>query len=412
MPDTRVRMLGIAAAIVAVAFCGPRAESQKNTTKVGAGMVSGQVSCADTNAPARFAVVTLEPMPGTRVKTNAVAGADGQSNATAMTDLDGRFALDNVPVGRYFVLGSLAGYVNPLARFDASQLQEMSEATVKELSKLVPVVTIEAGTDATVTLRLEHASEVGGTVLYDDGSPAVGLQVELLRKEASGELAQVRSEMIDGLGEFGSHATTDDRGHYRMIGTPPGEYTVHLTMPLQQVSVSGLLGGSGSSISVKGDEGGRLSLYTGNKFRKKDAVFTKVGEGETVGGLDFTIPVVGLHSVNGAVTTLSDGRGVNGGQVELLYADDREVAKTTRLGEDGEFQFVFVPEGNYVLRMAGAENAEESRDRVYATNPAAGDPTSDPSSPGAEMPVVVDGDVSGVSLVVKQAPVKTVAAQP
>ena len=375
------------------------------------GEVSGQVSCADTNAPARFAVVTLEPMPGTRAKAYPATGADAQSNATAMTDLEGRFQLDKVPVGRYFVLASLPGYVNPLARFDAAQLQEMSEATAKELAKLVLVISVEAGTAANVTVRLEHASEVSGTVLYDDGSPAVGLHVELLRKDSMGELSPVKSEMIDGLGEFGSHATTDDRGHYRMIGTPPGEYTVHLTMPMSQVSVSGLLGGTGSSVSVNGDEGGRLSLYTGNKFRKKDAVFTKVGDGETVGGQDFTIPVVGLHSVSGTVTAISDGKGVSGGQVELLYADDREVAKTTQLGDEGEFTFVFVPEGNYVLRMRGAENAEATRNQAYSTNPGVPNPTADPDATGAETPVVVDTDVSGVSLVVKEAPVKKAAAQ-
>lgn len=392
------------------AFAGGQ-DIPKAGTAIASGQVSGLVTCADTNAPARFAVVTLEPMPGTRAKANSGSGADVQGNATTVTDLEGRFVLESVPVGRYFVLASLAGYVNPLARFDSSQLQNMSDVSAKELGKLVPVVVIEAGTAANVTMRLEHASEVSGTVLYDDGSPAVGLPVELLRKEANGELAQVRSEMIDGLGEFGAHATTDDRGHYRMIGTPPGEYTVHVTLPSQQVSVSGLLGGVGRSVSVNRNEGGQLNLYAGSKFRKKDAVFSKVGEGEMVGGVDFTIPVAGLHTVSGSVTSVEDGRGLSG-EVELLYADDREVAKTTHLGDEGEFQFVFVPEGSFILRMKGAESAEEPRDKVFSTNPSLAVPEAEPTVTAAEVGVLVQGDVSGVSLVVKDAAGVKAAAQP
>lgn len=372
--------------------------------------MAGQVSCADTNAPARFAVVTLEPLPGSRAKASGSAGADAAPNATAMTDLEGRFELAGVPAGRYFVLGSLPGYVNPLAHFDSAQLQEMSDATVKDLAQRVPVVDVEAGTAATVTLTLEHASEVSGTVLFDDGSPAVGLHVELLHKEASGELAKVHSEMIDGLGEFGAHATTDDRGYYRMIGTPPGEYTVQVTLPMKRVTVTGLLGGNGSMMLENGEEGGRLSLYTGNRFRKKDAVFVKVGAGENLGSQDFKIPVAGLHSVTGTVTAMSDGRSVNGGQIELLYADDRAVAKTAHVEEDGTFQFMFVPQDNYILRMAGAESAEEPRDKSYATDPTVSNPEADPNAGGAEMPVAVDADVSGVNLVVKKQPPAKAAA--
>ncbi len=406
------RRLGTSTALLVLLITGSQSVlSQKAASRVdsGTGTVSGQVSCMDTNAPARFAVVTLEPMPGERHSSEGASEGNFATNSTATTDMQGRFVMDKVAVGRYYVLASLPGYVNPLAGFEAKQLSAMDEETQKELAKRVQIIRVDANQVVTVALQLEHASEVSGAVLYDDGSPAVGIRMQLLRRKKDGEMSEVNSELIKGLSSFGSDTFTDDRGRYRLIGTPPGKYTVKATLPALEIAVGGLLGGSGSSVSVRGDQSAQFSLYLGDKFRAKSARVFQVGRGEQIGGLDFTIPVNGLHTVTGTLTAAHDGHLLNFGEVELLFADEREQARSTHVELDGSFRFSFVGEGKYILRASGAEDGEvvESPSGPFASVKA----HSMKAYGEVEIPLMVQSDVSGLVLSAPDAAVNT-AAQP
>lgn len=376
------------------------------------GAVTGQVTCADTNAPARFAGVTLEPVLEGKDTAAQKEKQDTGTNATATTDLDGRFELDKVAVGRYYLLGTMAGYLNPLARFDQEQLHAMSEETRKELSKVVPIVDVEAGQAAAVTLRMERASELSGTVLYDDGSPAVGLEVQLLRKDKDGKLAPVNSELIDWMGIYQfPNAMTDDRGRYRVIGTPPGEYAVRASLPTGKISVGGLLSG-GASISTNSsdEEGGNLSVYSGDVFRRKSAKTLKIGESDQADGVDIKIPLAGLHTVRGTVTAKRDGHALNKGEVDLLYTDDEEPARHVRVGEDGSFQLNYVPEDKYILRVSSGADTEQVEIHPYPEMTVRQDKVIQ-SYGSVEMPLLVQGDVSGVELAAPDASAEKVAQQ-
>src|ERR1700722_10865873 len=134
---------GISASLLFSLSIAAFAQTSAKKAAPDTGSVTGEVSCADTNAPARFAVVTLEPEPGQK-KEEAMQAAGGtvaagdkvvaSYNATATTDINGRFVLNKVPVGRYYVIGDLAGYLNPLVQFDDEQLKAMTEETQKALA--------------------------------------------------------------------------------------------------------------------------------------------------------------------------------------------------------------------------------------------------------------------------------------
>ncbi len=408
MDKRRLICGSILLAISTAAFGQGTTKKPESTT----GTVSGSVTCADTNAPARFAVVTLERMPEEVSESGKKDKQEPTMNPTTTTDMEGRFFLDKVPVGHYYAVGRLAGYLNPLARFSEQQLQKMSDDTRKELAKAVPMVSVGANQGAAVSLRLEHASEISGTVLYDDGSPAVGLEVKLLRKDKEGKLVDLKMGAMNGLGLFGSTSTTDDRGHYRMIGVPSGDYTVSASLPTQTFSLAGLFGDE--SLTVVSQEGGGLSIYYGDTFRKKNAKIAKVGEGDQVGGLDITIAGNGLHSIRGTAVAKLDGHPVSRAHVELLYADDRELIRTEEIGrenehEDGSFEFSYVPAGQYILRLVDAIDTEKIERHEFNSNFT--DEKLIHRYDVTELPVTVQADVSGVELAAPETAGTKVAQQ-
>jgi hypothetical protein len=394
---------------ILLAFSGA-AFGQGTTKKPEAttGTVSGSVTCADTNAPARFATVTLERMPEEVAETGKKEKDGSGMNPTATTDMNGRFFLDKVPAGHYYAVGSLAGYLNPLAQFSEQQLQKMSDETRKELAKLVPMVNVGPNQGAAVSLRLEHASELSGTVVYDDGSPAVGLEVQLLRKDKDGKLADLKEGAVNGLALFGVGALTDDRGHYRMIGVPSGEYAVSATLPTQTISQAGLFGGE--SLTVVGQEGSGLSVYYGDTFRKKDAKIAKVGEGDQVGGLDITIAGNGLHVLRGTVAAKQDNHALGQAHVELLYADDREVVRSVDVHDaGGGFEFSYVPDGQYILHLSGAADIEKVEHHEFNSNWTENNVTRKYGE--VELPLTVQGDMNGVELVAPDIAANKTSAQ-
>jgi hypothetical protein len=278
----------------------------------------------------------------------------------------------------------------------------MSEETRKELAKAVPIVDVEANQAATVTLRLEHASEVDGTVLYDDDSPAVGLLVQLMQRDKDGKLKEIN------IGDDGVMARTDDRGHYRMIGTSVGSYLVRASLPTGSATLMGVYGGSSPNTSL--ENGGSPRIYLGDTFRNRDAKVVKVGEGDQVGGLDITIPVAGLHTVRGTVRAKRDGHALNRGQVELLYADDREPVRSVQVDSEGNFALTYVPEDRYILHLKGAADGEDVEIHPFQEMTVLqskvvrnyGD---------AEMPLIVQADVNGVDLAAPDAAAEKVASE-
>ena len=389
--------MAFAAVLIATAVAATQAQTAQKKAELATGAVVGQVSCSDTNAPARFAAVTLERIPDENEQADKAKEhpQDGElaMNATATTDLEGRFTMEKVPAGRYFVVGILSGYMGPLSRFDHDDLTKITEQTRKEMLRLVPTVTVEAGQTAQVVLRLDHASELSGTVLYDDGSPAIHLQVKLLRKKKNGEIASMDGIIIPG---FGAQVETDDRGRYRLIGLPPGEYAIVVTMRLEKVAFAGLLGNGGLSISSSCCEGGEVSIYSGSKFRKKEAKTIKVGEGEQLGGIDITIALTGLHKVQGAVTAKRDGHALNKGTVSLSYEDDGQEAQYAAVDRDGNFEFPYVPEDRYILRLSGGEDVDLIQKHQFNSN-FTEEKTLRKYGP-AEMPLLVQADMTSADL--------------
>ena len=217
---------------------------------------------------------------------------------------------------------------------------------------------------------------------YDDGSPAIGMHFGLLRKTAANDWTGVGLALFI---DWKIQSTSDGHGRYSLTNLPSGEYKVCALLPAV-------------------DEEAAPRVCLGNTFRSRNAAAIKVKAGETANSTDIVIPLSGMHQVAGVATAAIDGHALGRGKVQLLYADDREVARKTSLLEDGSFAFGFVPDGRYILQLSGAADAEQPPEGEAKT-------VAPQTYMEKEMPLLVAGDMETINLPVSARPTEKTPAQ-
>lgn len=362
--------------------CGGRHPPKKpDPTK---GTVTGIVICEDTGKPARFATVTLTAAPAKDAKDNDTGPLPALEEAD--TDLDGRFRMEAVEPGRYYAFATLEGYLDPERGMDFAKLEGLTDdrerglEAIREWKQQMVEVTVGAHRASEVTVRVTRAAEIAGLVTYEDGSPAIGMHFQLLRKTGTNSTG---TESWTGVGlalfsDWKIPATSDGHGRYSITNLPAGEYKVCALLPAD-------------------DEDSAPRVCLGNTFRSKNASTVKVQAGEIATGTDIVIPLTGLRQVVGTVTAVSDGHPLARAKVQLLYADDREVARKASLLEDGSFAFGFVPDSKYILQVSDAADAAPNGDGQQKHIPAQ-------TYLDKEMTLVIAADMDDVNLALAATP--------
>jgi hypothetical protein len=148
------------------------------------------------------------PVRGARVTLNSASGS--LPGRTATTDEAGRFVFLDLPVGRYDLQASKAGFVttNFGARRPGGDGTPVSIADGQQITGL--------------TISMPRGSAVSGIVLDESGRPLPGVFVNLMRFGYS----PTTGERTLGNATSSSGTETDDRGTWRIWGLPPGEYLV------------------------------------------------------------------------------------------------------------------------------------------------------------------------------------------
>lgn len=373
------------------------------------GYATGHVTCSDTQRPARLAQVRFVPMPGTtqpatekqapKSKMNWLQTSQlfGSELNPVETDVNGDFTARNLKPGRYVVRVDLDGYVTPLLSMAPSDFEQPDEAARQRMTRELQIVDVRPRSETRVDVTLQRGATLGGTVRFDDGSPAIGIATELLTKSKAGKWESAR---LSGL----RYGNTDALGRYEVDGVPPGDYLVRAQLALNEFS-NGVLPMNGNQVHIQMTKTiFSLPVYTGSVLRERDATPVEVKDSGEYSGNDITLPISKLHRVSGAV--MGGGHALNGGKLVLQYADDHsEVATVDISREDRQFHFPYVPEGSYVLSV------EEARDVTEVEVP---------NAPGVlpkthleertvrtygktDQPLIVQSDVEGVLATVPEA---------
>ena len=336
----------------------PAADSQE---KQFFGRVTGRVFCHDTGEPARFAGVQLlaekpakQATPDLaalgknadfgKLMASALSTALKGSNLSTVTGLDGTFSLEKVPAGTYYVIPQFAGYLSPASGYSQKERMKPDDAMLAAVESTAQKIVVGPDQAVNVTVELERGATLSGRVTYDDGSPAAGVATVLMVRQKDGKWKELGSVGV-------IPAATDDVGRFRFSGILPGQYAVRATLPVAQA----LIGIGPGALSMHMNTGDMLTVYSGGAMREKDVKPIELTAGAQRDDVEVIFPLNGLHTVSGSVVAKSDNHSLNAGIVELEDPDTKAQVRMAVIGQDGTFQFNYLPDGTYVLKVSGAD---------------------------------------------------------
>lgn len=333
-------------------------------------VVSGRVVYDDTSRPVRRARVML-----------IVEGGPGRSEFAALTDARGEFSIWGVRPGTYYAFVDMPGVLSPVGFVSIEEMRAASGMPyLGEGRRFFDLVEVDGKEDVTVTVHARRGASIAGRVSYADGDPAVNVNVSLMRRSADG---RVRKYMVGANAAALSGLRTDDRGMFRLMGLPPGEYLVGVSEPVNHGPV-GL--GTNMEDELPGMLRGMftpqlLMTFYPSATSVKEAGVVKVAVGDERADVDITIPERDLRIVGGVVRAHRGGRPVRGARVSITRRDDPLAPSGPTAGyystsdyepnsmttdNEGRWWFVEIPDGPYVINVKPPEEYEESP--VVASN--------------------------------------------
>ena len=373
------------------------------------GIVTGRVFCGDTGRPARFASVSLMPVPEpaqTKLNKTGLGSTSKPAPGTTTTSvavdttLDGSYTLTHIAPGTYYVIVRQGGYISPLNMFSKKQLDQPTDQERALIDDALPRVHVEQDSTAHADVQLQRGAAVSGTISYDDGSPAANVTVSLRHKDENDKWVSI--PIVQG-----SHDVmfvTNDRGYYRLASLLPDTYLLEANLNL----------GDEKSRTTS-DSAGHTSQYVMKSFRSslsfygngtpnidQATSFTLRGDEERT-GQDITIPISKLHKLLGRVAAGPNGHFVSAASIDLLSGSDKKWFSHADIErEDGLFHFEFVPEGDYTLRVTNARDVTWEPVAPQPGNTMPGPfPPSDKERVletygNVEMPLLLNGDMTDI----------------
>lgn len=372
--------------LVTVGTLGGVAQTAAANANAGVGYVTGSVYCTDTNLPARDAQIDLDPWP---------AKQPGNLHSTAaFTDLTGRFRTIGLAPGQYVLSTNLGGYLEIAPSLLDDPWVKDSPKAQRDIESRFTIVTVVANQTANVALEIERGTEIRGTVMYDDGSPAINLPITFGRKPPPARGKDQPPSLFGGPIPDCCRRT-DNHGRFEIPGVFPGLYQISVLVPTFSAADD-----TDDFARNLEQTSGALRIYADGSFEASRAHGVQVHEGDAEEDVNITIPLSALHTVQGEIVLKGLGSAPAAAAIQLLYADTRELARIA-IARDGTFQLNYVPEGSYILRVAAS--TLPAFPTMHFCPPDCGRPDKPVFGPSIDVPLVVAGDVSDLVVTVPAA---------
>ena len=312
------------------------------------GVLLGLLSCGSLEAqvpPNGKAAGTKEKEETCRISGMVVKLADGTPLKNATVQLtndadrehiiatksgsDGRFALKNVPAGRYKLVVSRNGYVSA----------EYGQKKPADPGGVFALASGEIRQD--LLFKLIPAAVIAGRVFDEDGEPAPRVSV-VASREVYHQGRRTRASTAG--------SETDDLGQYRLFGLAPGRYYVSASQPTWGTTTGDREFAGGAENEA---EKAYAKTYYPSTPDPGKAVLISVKEGEEIPGTDIALKQVVVHRIRGKVFNQMTRKGATEASLELVFRNPQlewdsgggqEVKKA-----DGSFEFPNVVPGSYEL---------------------------------------------------------------
>ncbi len=318
----------------------PRADAPRGTA-----VVRGQIVAADTGAPIRRAQVRI-------------SSAEAREGRLAATDAQGRFEIKELPAGRYTMTASKGGFVS--LQYGQRRPSESG----------MPIELGDGQTIDKLQIALPRGSVLGGRITDEFGEPVANAVVIAMRYSyAAG------GRRLTAAPGSNSRDSTDDQGHFRLFGLPPGEYFVSATLRT---------GGTEAADPAGETSGYAATYYPGTtNIAEAGRVTLAVSQENTT--VSFGLIATRLVRVSGTVLS-SDGAPASGSTVMLLPGGTtagrgaimQQGGAGGRTDRTGAFQLSNVAPGRYQVqarsggRAAGGEGEMARMDLVVGADDVTG----------------------------------------
>lgn len=298
-----------------------RAQTAPADAPKGTAILRGSIVAADNGSPIRRAQIR-------------VSAPDARESRVATTDAQGRFEIKELPAGRYTMTASKGGFVS----LQYGQRRPSESGTPIELS--------DGQTIDKLSIALPRGSVIGGRITDEFGEPVANASVTALRYVYAGGTRRMTPA--------GQNArdTTDDQGHFRLFGLPPGDYYVSATL---RTGVE--------ATDPSGETPGYAATYFPGTSNAAEASRVTLAVGQENTNVSFGLIATHLVRVSGQVLT-SQGTSASNGMIVLLPVNaggrpgqvfQQGGGGGGRIDATGAFRLTNVAPGRYQLQArAGA----------------------------------------------------------
>jgi hypothetical protein len=290
-----------------------------------------------------------------------IDAGDGHGERLAVTDQDGRFRFESVPVGRYLVRSTKLGWV---PSYYGSPRPGRPPGVR---------VAIERGAKVEIDIPMTPGSVIAGRIVDPDGRPMARQSPWLLESRMVGDRRMIsRTRFPYSVGSF--ERSTDDLGQFRLYGLPPGTYYLAVNPSMgsgtrlvtdSEVRWAIQPPGADREVPPLGAVVGYARLFYPGTPDPDAAMAITVGPGEVREGLEFQLQYSTVGRIDGVVLK-SDGSPGGGARVMLEPREPRVnlegSVRTTAADPQGRFFFNTVPPDDYRVSANAASGNAGVRD--------------------------------------------------
>lgn len=269
-----------------------------------------------------------------------------------ITDRSGKFVIPDLAEGTYHLAVSLNGYVKQ----DYGQRAFTGQGTTLNLMRDDVIKDL--------VVRLTRAGNISGRITDENGLPAPGVPVQLLKVTYNAAGLKLFQQI--------NVASTNDRGEYRLYWITPGRY--YLTAGTAAGIPPGAGPGGNPSPNSSTDPY-VFTFYPGTTDQSRAAV-VEVKAGSDM-PMDFVVPRTQLFKISGHVTTVNAnvpqsqlpaaGVGISLGFLRLEGGSGFVMMSQTYDPNTGNFELRNIVPGSYAIQAnAGATSARTPVEVVNA----------------------------------------------